>query len=176
MDGQADLHDLRSSRRRIVLTVVVIVASIIGLLAVLRLFASGLPKITPDDLAAATERWEKSGLRNYRLTIVKSGRQTGEVKIEVRDGVAVGGTNNGVELKELRTREPWTVPGMFATLETDFDNAAHAAEKFGGAEVVMRCEFDAKYGYPRRYLHQILGTYGDLSWEVTEFEEMLSAE
>ena len=57
-------------------------------------------------------------------------------------------------------------------MQTDFDNAARADEKFGGAEVVMRCEFDESLGYPKRYLHQILGRHGDLEWTVTRFERI----
>ena len=78
-------------------------------------------------------------------------------------------TRNGGALTQQRTWQPWTVPGMFETLEIDFDNAAHKDQKFGGADVVMRASFDETYGYPRRYLHQIMGRNEDLEWTVTEF-------
>ena len=63
------------------------------------------------------------------------------------------------------------MPGLFETIRTDFDNAAHPAEKFGGADVqvVLRAEFDPQYGFPRRYLQQIYGRLDDLTWTVTEF-------
>jgi hypothetical protein len=76
---------------------------------------------------------------------------------------------NGTAVKTERSWDYWTVPGMFGTLETDFDNATKTDETFGGGEVVMRAEFDPQYGFPRRYLHQILGRHGDLEWTVTEF-------
>lgn len=138
----------------------------------LRLFASGLPVIKQSDLDRAIERWTRSDVDDYRLTVVLGGRQTGELQVEVRRGAATSLVRNGVAVPQPRAWLPWTVPGMFETLQTDFDNAARADEKFGGAEVVMRCEFDESLGYPKRYLHQILGRHGDLEWTVTRFERI----
>jgi hypothetical protein len=151
-----------------VLLASVLVVTLVALGA-LKYFAGGMPQIGPADLDEARRRWDSAELSDYRLTVVLSGRQSGELKVEVRGGRPVGMTRNGTAVKVERTWEPWTVPGMFETLETDFDNAAHADEKFGGGEVVMRAEFDRAYGFPRRYLHQILGRHGDLEWLVTEF-------
>jgi hypothetical protein len=176
MDGNENSTDPRSDTpsvgranlRFFGLLAAVSVAAVV-VLALLRYFAGGLPQIHSDDLDRARERWDAADVADYRLTVVLSGRQSGELKVEVRGGRPVGMTRNGTAMKIERTWEPWTVPGMFETLETDFDNAANAEEKFGGGEVVMRAEFDAKYGFPKHYLHQILGRHGDLEWKVTEF-------
>lgn len=148
-------------------------------LAMWRYFGPGLPVITPADLAAAQKRWEAAAatMTDYDLTVVLAGRQTGELKIQVRDGEPISLTRNGTALREPRTWQPWTVPGMFDTLATDFDNAARPAEKYGSPDVrvVLRAEFDEKLGYPRRYLQQVYGRLDDLSWTVTEFRSVPKA-
>lgn len=168
MDGNEEITNPHAGRRLIGLLAIVLFVPFVALMA-LRFFAGGLPQIHPDDLAKARDRWNSAAPADYRLTVLLSGRQSGELKVEVRGGKPVGMTRNGTATKPQRTWEPWTVPGMFETLETDFDNATNTAEKFGGGEVVMRAEFDPTYGFPRRYLHQVLGSHGDLEWKVTEF-------
>ncbi|MBA4017831.1 MAG: hypothetical protein C0483_11705 [Pirellula sp.] len=131
----------------------------------------GLPEIHPVDLAAAELVWGKAQPADYDLTVKIAGRQTGELKVSVRKGAATGMTRNGTPMRQERTWEPWTVPGMFETLSTDFDNRERAVEKFGvePGSIHMRCEFDPKYGFPKHYLHQIYGRHQDLEWTVTEF-------
>jgi hypothetical protein len=168
MDGNEETTNPHAGRRLILLLASAIVVVVAALMS-LKYFVGGMPQIHLDDLAAARDRWQTAEVADYRLTVVLVGRQSGELKIEVRGGRPVGMTRNNIAVKAERSWDPWTVPGMFETLETDFDNAGHAEEKFGGGEVVMRAEFDPQYGFPRRYLHQILGRHGDLEWTVTEF-------
>jgi len=168
MDGNEENTNPHAGRRLIGLLAAGVIVLIVGL-AALRYFAGGLPLIRPADLEQARGRWSSAAVADYRLTVVLSGRQSGELQVEVRGGRPVGMTRNGVAVTAERSWEPWTVPGMFETLEIDFDNAENTVEKFGGGEVVMRCEFDSRYGFPRHYLHQILGRHGDLEWQVTEF-------
>lgn len=131
----------------------------------------GLPEIQPVDLEAAQVVWNRAGPADYDLTVQLTGRQTGELKVIVRNGTAMGMTRNGAPMRQERTWEPWTVPGMFETLTTDFENREHAVEKFGvePGSIHMRCEFDPLYGFPSHYLHQIYGRHQDLEWTVTEF-------
>lgn len=144
------------------------VAAIIGFL---KWIGPGLPECKPEDLVAARAKWEAARVRDYDIVIRLSGRQSGEIKVSVRGGEPTAMTRNGVQPKQERTWEPWTVPGMFDTLDVDFENAKNPKEKFGNdaAGVNMRCLFDERYGYPKKYLHQVLGRHQDLEWEVTEF-------
>ena len=137
----------------------------------LKTLLPGLPEIQPVDLNAAQVVWGKTQPADYDLTVQLTGRQTGELKISVRNRFATGMTRNGTPMRQERTWEPWTVPGMFETLTTDFENREQAVEKFGvePGSIHMRCEFDPKYGYPKHYLHQIYGRHQDLEWNVTEF-------
>jgi hypothetical protein len=170
MDGNAEFTEPRRSRkRRLILPL--IVAAVAGVVWLVRTLLPGLPQISEADLAAAQSRWQAHEVRDYDLTVVLGGRQTGELKTTVRHGEPTSMTRNGTPIKEPRAWRPWTVPGLFETLETDFDNAAHPAEKFGSADVrvVLRAEFDPQYGFPRRYLQQVYGRLDDLTWTVTEF-------
>lgn len=135
----------------------------------------GLPECKPENLLAARERWESAGVRDYDLAITISGRQSGEITVSVRDGRPTAMTRNGVQPKQERSWEPWTVPGMFETIDIDFENAKNPKEKFGNdaAGVNIRCKFDEQYGYPKQYLHQVLGRQMDLEWEVKEFRPKL---
>jgi len=170
MDGNPELIEPRRYGRWWILAVVAPLV-VVGAVAGLRTFLPGLPEIDENDWIAAQRRWQSAEVRSYDMTVVLGGRQTGTLKTSVRDGAVTRITRNDVPMKEERTWRPWTVPGLFDTLETDFDNAAHRAEKFGNADVhiVMRAEFDPQYGFPRRYLHQVFGQFQDLTWEVTEF-------
>jgi hypothetical protein len=159
----------RSRNRRLILPTVVLLAA--GLVWLIKTLLPGLPQISAADLAAAQARWQAAEVRDYDLTVVLAGRKSEEIKTTVRGGEPTAVTRNGLPLKDERTMRPWTVPGLLETIETDLDNAAHPAEKFGSADVrvVLRAEFDPTYGFPRRYLQQIYGRLDDLSWTVTEF-------
>lgn len=136
-----------------------------------RALLPGLPEIHPVDLEAAQGVWSRAAPADYDLTVQLSGRQTGELKVSVRKGAATGMTRNGTPMRQERTWEPWTVPGMFETLATDFENRENAEDKFGveSSSIHMRCVFDPQYGFPKHYLHQIYGRHQDLEWTVTEF-------
>jgi hypothetical protein len=170
MDGNSESANPR--RRRpwwfLAATIVLLLAGIVWLV---RTLLPGIPQINADDLAAAAAKFRAAAVRDYDLTIVLSGRKSEEIKTTVRNGRAVSVTRNGLPLKDERTRQPWTVEGLFDTIETDFDNAARPEAAFGSADVrvVLRAEFDEKYGIPRRYLQQVYGRLDDLSWTVTEF-------
>ena len=56
----------------------------------LKTLLPGLPEIQPADLAAAEVVWSKAQPADYDLTVQLSGRQTGELKVSVRNGAADG--------------------------------------------------------------------------------------
>lgn len=170
MEVNSEITSPGVGRKLLRATVIVVGFAALGLWFV-RTFSSGMPEISPADLEAAERRWAAKELKNYDLKVVLAGRQTGELLMTVRNGEPTGLTRNGTPMKQPRTWESWTVPGMFETLTTEFENRDEAREKFGvePASIHMRCEFDAEFGYPKRYLHQIYGRQQDLQWTVTEF-------
>lgn len=171
MDGHAEISKTQSHRsyRLPTLLVGVVLGLAFGLWS-WRTFGPGLPQIQPADLERARQVWARNEAKDYDAVIVLGGRKSETIRVEVRNGEPQSVVRNGMNLKEPRTWRPWTVPGMFETLETDFDNAANPTDKFGaGVKVVLRAKFDETHGYPRRYLHQVYGRLEDLTWEVTEF-------
>lgn len=142
-------------------------------MAIVKAFSGGLPEVTLDDLAQARLRWDQVRPSNYDIRIVLSGRQIGELFVAVRDGQPVSMTRNDVKVEHPRAWRPWTVTGMFQTLETDFENRDEATKKFGvePENVHLRCQFDDEYGYPERYLHQVYGQHQDLEWTVVDFQK-----
>lgn len=162
-----------NSRRRRLVALVLIGLVVVAFMAIVQAFSGGLPEVTPDDLAQARLRWDQVRPSNYDIRIVLSGRQIGELVVAVRDGQPVSMTRNDVKVEHPRTWRPWTVTGMFQTLETDFENRAEAAKKFGvePKNVHIRCQFDDEYGYPERYLHQVYGQHQDLEWTVVDFQK-----
>jgi hypothetical protein len=43
------------------------------------------------------------------------------------------------------------------------------------SEMIIRAEFDPKYGYPRQYDRVVLGTDFEIHWKVTRFEPLSPA-
>lgn len=142
-------------------------AVILGTL--LRKQAAPLPSLTPAQFAAAQQRWEEHGLANYDAEISVTGRQTAVYRVEVRDGEPRLAQRNGQPLKQRRTFDTWSVPGMFETMAADVDSVEKVAAGKADAStvhLVLRAEFDPKLGYPVRY-HRLEKRKQSADYEVT---------
>jgi hypothetical protein len=129
------------------------------------------PTVTAADLRAALARWRQQGPRDYDLVVVVSGAQTGRYEIQVRDGQPIAANREGRPLNR-RTASYWTVPGLFDVIQHDLkyvDDPVRGFNAPAGSAVVLRAEFDAELGFPRRYQRSILGQSSDIDWRVTEF-------
>lgn len=134
-------------------------------LAVLITRRQGLPKVTPEALEQAREKWAQRGLSSYRVRVHVSGRQPAVYEVVVREGEVESARRNDLPLKTSRTLGTWSVPGMFATIQLDLDAIRRHQP------VMIRAAFDEQYGYPRRF-HRLdtSGTTGnpEVYWEVKE--------
>ena len=134
------------------------------------------PVYTDDALRDARSRWADSGPADYDMTIVVSGRQPGEIHVEVRDGQPTRVIRDHQQLTVANQMMPWTVPGMFDTVERDADNSADAAAGDGpfasedGSPIMQWVHFHPQLGYPQRYHRVIRGTPQEIRWEVTVFQ------
>jgi hypothetical protein len=131
-----------------------------------------LPTLTRSEFDAAVARWSEHGPRDYDMDITVTGNQPGVVHVEVRDGQPTAMTRDGVSPRQRRTWFPWTVLGQFDTIEFELDAATAPQGTFGGqpgSQLVLRAEFDPRYGYPRRYQRIVMGQQMDAGWEVTRF-------
>ena len=147
-------------------------AAIIALSAVSRRQAA--PELTSGTLQAAQERWQANGPTDYGMDLVVTGRQASRYHVEVRGGKPTQVLRNDRPITP-RSWQYWTVPGLFEVLEHDMDCADDPTRGFGakpGSRAVLRAEFDAELGYPRKFERLILGEpHLDMTWQVTKFEE-----
>jgi len=123
-------------------------------------------------LDAAVARWTKAGPADYDLVVETSGARAARHEVRVRSGHVVERKTDGRAVEE-RLLGTWSVEGMFATLRTELDNRRRASDVFGVSgpdDVVLRAEFDEKYGVPRRFLRHVMGRKRSVEWEVTSFE------
>lgn len=131
-----------------------------------------LPDMTRERFDAALAQWEERAPAKYTIDIRIEGNRPGVVRVRVADGRVVEMTRDGVSPKQKRTWDAWSVPGMFDTIDTELSAKSDPAASFAGqsgGQLVLRGEFDAEYGYPRRYQRIVLGAQQEMRWEVTSF-------
>jgi hypothetical protein len=140
----------------------------IGGAVLILIFRAPGDSLSQDNLQTARIRWEKSGPKNYDMEIVVTGAQDNTHRIEVRDWKVVRMETGGVEVASKSAHAAWSVEGMFDTLQRELENigAVH-----GAAEVVLRVVYDARLGYPRRFLRHVAGQKNSIEWEVRSFDE-----
>ena len=121
---------------------------------------------------AAVARWEKLGPADYDLDLELGGKRPGPIHVEVRNGEVTHMTRDGVEPRQRRTWDYWSVNGQLETIGQELEMAKEPRKSFGApgaAEVVMWAEFDPHYGYPRRYDRVVLGADIEVHWQVVKF-------
>ena len=130
------------------------------------------PEFTREEFDAAQQRWEQAGPQSYDIAIQVTGRQPATYRVEVRGGEVTSASIDGRPLKQRRTFDTWSVPGMFATMETDVSNRERFASGKGDRftpNLTLRATFHPTYGYPQRYRRIEWETDRDMIWEVKEF-------
>ncbi len=141
-------------------------------LALLVAFRDTTPELTEASFQAAQRRWDERGPQSYDMDLTIEGNRPGPVHVEVREGKVTHMTRDGVEPKQRRTWDVWSVPGQFETIGLELDKAADPVEGFAapaGSRMVQRALFDPQYGYPVKYRRIILGSNLELHWRVTKF-------
>jgi len=127
------------------------------------LLRQGSESPTPEAVAAALARWKREGPRAYDMVVVVEGAQPAEHRVSVRNGVVVGMTTDGVPVPQ-HVWPYWSVDGM---LEIVAEEARRACEQHANA--VLRVEFDATHGFPKRFLRHTAGDRTSIEWRVEEF-------
>jgi hypothetical protein len=178
-DGAQDAqeHEAVSPRSRrptrsTIFTVGSIIFAIASVVVALEFFAvERLPLLTEAQLEAAQKLWKEHGPQNYFMDIELRGAQPGAIHIEVKNGVVMATTRDN-RVPPKWTWETWSVAGMFDTLEQDLQIAEDPSQQIQAAPGTtwkLRCEFDPKFGYPRRY-HRFVAGGPEVYWRVTKFE------
>lgn len=133
------------------------------------------PEFTRAEFEAARERWRSAGPTSYDLEVEVVGQQPAVYRVEVRQGEVVLATIDGRPLKQRRTFDTWTVPGMFDTMERDVENlelVAAGRAKQETPRLTLRATFDPVLGFPQRYRRIEWGASRDMVWEVREFKSV----
>lgn len=175
-NGQHDRASGKLSARRSTLVVgmflgVFVAISAIGV-AWIVLGRDSLPLLSESDLVAARDRWRRHGPASYDLDLQLAGNRPGIVHVEVRAGQVTRMTRDGVEPRQRRTWDYWTVPAMFDTIDQELAMAqdgvwSSADPALGQAE--LRAVFDPRFGYPLRYHRVVSGKNLETAWTVTGF-------
>lgn len=144
---------------------------LIGLLAlatvpvVWMLARTSTEPLTPERLAAARAAWNETGPRSYVIDVdVRDAHH----RVEVKDGKVVSMTTDGREAPE-RLHAYWTVEGMFQSLSEELSNLRRPEAAFGvsdPSQVTLRVAFDARYGYPARFLRHVEGQTRSVEWNA----------
>ncbi len=146
----------------------------VGLMLVViqAIFRDPTPELTVAEYDAAVRLWDARGPASYDLDLDLRGNRPGKIHLEVRRGKIIHMTRDGVEPRQKRTWEYWSVPGQLDTIGQELDKAVDPAQGFqapAGSHMVQRAVFDPRYGYPLRYHRIILGSNLEIGWQVTRF-------
>ncbi len=154
----------RTTRRTSLRYLAAALGALVGLAAVMLFwvlsFRDPLPPLSVSSFETAQKRWREQGPASYDIEVEVSGRQPAKYRVEVRDGEAVSATRNGQPLTQRRTWTTWSVPGMFGTMESDFQHMKQVAEGVADEQtprLALYGEFHPQYGYPQRYRRVGLG-------------------
>jgi hypothetical protein len=169
-DSTAAMEDTRVSTRSILLGLLCAVVAIVGILAGLKLFlGERAPDLTQETLQAALEKWQAQGPASYDLDVEIGGAQPGVAHVEIHNGAVTVATRDGLPLDDWN-KDEWSIPSQFEMLEREFEFQEDPQTEMGappGAKLWLRCEFDPKLGYPRRFLRHATGGAPSASWRNT---------
>ena len=132
-------------------------------------------EVTPGAIDRARGLWQKAGVRDYDLEWISTGPGRPHYQVGVRDGQVrtIGMIQPGgkvVPAKPAETRY-YGVEGLFLIIRDDLEQRKKATP-FGqpkGTRVVLRFTSDSKYGYPRSYRRDVLGSPLAIGFDVIRF-------
>jgi hypothetical protein len=156
------------------LGVLAVIALVIPIVYNLRL------QLTPEQLAAAQQRWRDHGTPDYDLQYTaRIGRDPAdEYWVKVRGGKVVAlacngqmlrfddlaGLGLGLTARMLRPEDfsSQTVAGFFRQIEARLQEDARST----GRRNFARADFDVRDGHPTHYVHRVAGTSRRLEWQI----------
>jgi hypothetical protein len=133
-----------------------------------KIYGDPTPPLTAEALRQAEANWRAANIRDYDIEIEVHSRQKETYAVAVRDGAPQQAWRNGQPLKQIRTFDTWSVPGMFDTIHSDFDRTDRQGQP--APELVLRAVFDERTGVPLNYKRIQWGSDIEISWRVTRFE------
>ena len=117
----------------------------------------GLVSVTPENLKAARQLWEKNGPRDYDMEYGKKGSVSGRFKVQVRDGKAVSVIMDDHPLDRSTNERLYDFQTMTAIFD-DLERFVEQASKPGAPPAIIRARFDPVDGHIIRYIYSATGT------------------
>jgi len=131
--------------------------------------------VTDHSLAQARKLWTQAQISNYDLDWTSSGPNKAYYRVRVRDGTVqtVEQVLTDGRTVELHPGEPryYGVDGLFLTLADEYAQLA-TDRPFGqprGTTAVLRFTPDPRFGYPRSYRRDIVGSALPVAIDVVRF-------
>lgn len=136
--------------------------------------AGGEP-VTNESLATARRLWTQAGVRDYDLEWTSRGLSNAHYRVQVRSGQVrtIEMLQPDGQVTAAHPAEPrfYGVEGLFLIIGDELEQLKQPAP-FGqpkGTKVVLRFTPDPKFGYPRRYRRDVLGTPLAVAIDVIRF-------
>jgi hypothetical protein len=155
-------------RRLLPLAIGAVLGIALAIYLVQRIYGDPTPPLNAEALKQAETTWRAAKIRDYDIEIEVQSRQRETYAVEVRGGTPLQAWRNGQPLKQIRTFDTWSVPGMFDTIHSDFDRTDRQDQP--APELVLRAVFDERTGVPMKYKRIQWGADIEISWRVTRFE------
>ena len=146
----------------------VLLGIVLAIYLIQKIYGDPTPPLTAEALKQAEAKWRDAQIRDYDIEIEVQARQRETYAVEVRDGEPLQAWRNERPLKQIRTFDTWSVPGMFDTIHSDFDRTDRQGKP--APELMLRAEFDERTGVPLKYKRIQWGADIEISWRVTKFE------
>jgi hypothetical protein len=133
--------------------------------------------VTSQSLAKARKTWARARISDYEMDWTISGTTNAYYRMSVRDGrvrtleqVLPDGQSRTIELRPDQSRY-YGVDGLFLTIADEYASL-ETEQPFGkpkGTKAVLRFTTDPKYGYPRSYRRDVVGSTLPLAIDVVRF-------
>jgi Family of unknown function (DUF6174) len=171
--------ETRRTRRQILVFAAVLVVSMLALVGKTFLYFAKpkqqpIPLLTIEEFDRAKRTWESSGIDSYDMDLAFNGGSNHDIiHLEVRKGMVTTMTKNKKPPAQERTWDEWTVPNQFSMIAADMAKEAHGGfSTREGVVIVLRAEFDPEFGYPKKYVLEVVQGRSPLNsnWAVTHFQ------
>ncbi len=135
-----------------------------------------LPLVSLDALDTAEEKWQTVGLRDYDLDLkFIAEARTSLIHVEVRNGIAVRMTRDGIEELKPEVCDEWTIDSQLRQIrERLAPDAIFRSSHVEGSQMSMYGLFDENFGFPSDYSRQGFGSAVKFHIRVIEFAPKLS--
>ena len=131
--------------------------------------------VTPESLREARSRWDRANVRSYDFEWASAGPRNAQYIVTVREGrvkniESLTPDGRRVVVKPVDTRF-YSVDGLFMTIDEELAQLDQPTP-FGqpkGTKAVLMFTSDPRYGYPKSFRRDVMGSPTALTIDVISF-------